>query len=188
MAQNALGALLAAQRAWRGRRPLALPRWRAFRRRRAGANASRFRRPTVRRRSSTKAITPIRPRCALRWRCLARQDPGRTDDGSPSSATCWSLAQTARRCTRNWLADLSSNRVDLLFGAGPLTRALFDAAPASMRAAWAERSSELTAEVARTLRNGDVAMVKGSNASRMGPLVAALREQLARAQDQDAKC
>ena len=40
-------------------------------------------------------------------------------------------------------ADLSANRVDLLFGAGPLTRALYDAAPASMRAAWAERSNEL---------------------------------------------
>jgi UDP-N-acetylmuramoyl-tripeptide--D-alanyl-D-alanine ligase len=85
-------------------------------------------------------------------------------------------------------ADLSSNRVDLLFGAGRLTRALFDAAPPAMRAAWAERSSELTVEVARALRNGDVAMVKGSNASRMGPLVAALREQRALAQDQDAQC
>ena len=79
--------------------------------------------------------------------------------------------------------DLSANKVDLLFGAGPLTRALFDAAPASMRASWAERSSELVQEVARTLRDGDVAMVKGSNASRMGPLVAALRECPARAQD-----
>ena len=48
-------------------------------------------------------------------------------------------------------ADLSANNVDLLFGAGPLTRALYDAAPASMRAAWTERSSELTDEVARDL-------------------------------------
>jgi len=74
-------------------------------------------------------------------------------------------------------ADLRANKVDLLFGAGPLTRALFDAAPASMRAAWTERSNELTDEVARTLRGGDVAMVKGSNGSRMGPLVAALRDR-----------
>ena len=76
-------------------------------------------------------------------------------------------------------ADLRANKVDLLFGAGPLTRALFDAAPASMRAAWTERSSELTDEVARTLRGGDIAMVKGSNGSRMGPLVAALRDRFA---------
>ena len=68
-------------------------------------------------------------------------------------------------------ADLSANKVDLLFGAGPLTRALYEAAPASMRAAWTERSSDLTDELARTLRGGDIAMVKGSNGSRMGPLV-----------------
>ena len=36
-------------------------------------------------------------------------------------------------------ADLAANEVDLLFGAGPLTRALYDAAPPSMRAAWAEQ-------------------------------------------------
>ena len=62
---------------------------------------------------------------------------------------------------------------------GPLTRALFEAAPASMRAVWTERSSELTDEVARTLRGGDIAMVKGSNGSRMAPLVAALRDRFA---------
>ena len=77
-------------------------------------------------------------------------------------------------------ADLSANRVDLLFGAGPLTRALYDAAPASMRAAWAERSNELADQVVRTLRGGDVVMVKGSNGSRMGPFVAALRNHFAR--------
>jgi UDP-N-acetylmuramoyl-tripeptide--D-alanyl-D-alanine ligase len=75
--------------------------------------------------------------------------------------------------------DLRTNKVDLLFGAGPLTRALFEAAPASMRAAWTELSSDLTDEVARTLRGGDIAMVKGSNGSRMGPLVAALRDRFA---------
>jgi UDP-N-acetylmuramoyl-tripeptide--D-alanyl-D-alanine ligase len=74
-------------------------------------------------------------------------------------------------------ADLRASNVDLLFGAGPLTRALFDAAPTWMRAVWRERSSDLTDDVARTLRAGDIAMVKGSNGSRMGPLVAALRER-----------
>jgi|SRR5271166_2721974 len=76
--------------------------------------------------------------------------------------------------------ELAANKVDLLFGAGPLTRALFDAAPASMRGVWRERSSELTEEVARALCDGDVVMVKGSNGSRMGPLVAALRGRFAR--------
>ncbi len=77
-------------------------------------------------------------------------------------------------------ADLCANKVDLLFAAGPLARALFDAAPASMRAAWTQGPVELTAEVASALRAGDVAMVKGSNGSRMGPVVAALREHFSR--------
>ena len=46
-------------------------------------------------------------------------------------------------------ADLAANQVDLLFGAGPLTRALYDAAPQAMRAAWAERASDSRGEVAR---------------------------------------
>ena len=87
-------------------------------------------------------------------------------------------------------SDLEADKVDLLFGAGPLTRALYDAAPASMRAAWAERSDGLTAEIAAALRGGDVVMVKGSNASRMGPLVAALREHFAKpvAKGEDVRC
>ncbi len=79
------------------------------------------------------------------------------------------------------VADLEANGIDLLFGAGPLTRALYEAAPPPMRAAWAEGSTELTARIAATLRAGDVVMVKGSNASRMGPLVAALRDHFERA-------
>jgi len=77
---------------------------------------------------------------------------------------------------------LSENRVDLLFGAGPLTRALFDAAPAPMRAAWAERSRDILSELAKALRGGDVVMVKGSNGSLMGPVVAGLREHFSSAE------
>ncbi len=77
-------------------------------------------------------------------------------------------------------ADLVASKVDLLFGAGPLTQALYQAAPASLRAAWAERSDALADELAKTLRGGDVVMVKGSNGSRMGPLVTALRQHFAR--------
>ena len=78
--------------------------------------------------------------------------------------------------------DLASNRVDLLFSAGPLTRALYDAAPATMRAGWAERSGDILPDLAQALRGGDIVMVKGSNGSRMGPIVAALREKFSPAQ------
>ena len=79
-------------------------------------------------------------------------------------------------------AELSRNDVDLLFGAGPLTRALYDAAPLAMRAAWAERSNDILPRLADALRGGDVVMVKGSNGSRMGPVVAGLRERFASAE------
>ena len=49
-------------------------------------------------------------------------------------------------------ADLQANGVDLLFGAGPLTRALYDAAPAPMRGAWAETSGDLAPARRRRLR------------------------------------
>ena len=78
--------------------------------------------------------------------------------------------------------ELALNRVDLLFGAGPLTRALYDAAPPAMRAAWAERSNDILPRLADALRGGDVVMVKGSNGSRMGPVVAALRERFSSAE------
>ena len=73
--------------------------------------------------------------------------------------------------------ELARQRVDLLFGAGRLTRALYDAAPPAMRAAWAERSDDLLERLAAALRGGDVVMIKGSNGSRMGPVVAGLRER-----------
>ena len=77
-------------------------------------------------------------------------------------------------------AGARANRVDFLFAAGPLTRALYDAAPPAMRAAWAERSNDFYPGSPSALRGGDIVMVKGSNGSRMGPVVAALRDRFAR--------
>jgi UDP-N-acetylmuramoyl-tripeptide--D-alanyl-D-alanine ligase len=76
-------------------------------------------------------------------------------------------------------ADLQAQGVELLFGAGPLTRALHDAAPAAMRGAHADRAEDLRGPLIAALRAGDVVMIKGSNGSRMGPLATALREHFA---------
>jgi len=73
--------------------------------------------------------------------------------------------------------ELAARRVDLLFGAGPLTRALFDIAPAAMRAAWGGASCDIQDALVRGVRAGDVVMIKGSNGSRMGPIVSVLRER-----------
>ena len=72
--------------------------------------------------------------------------------------------------------DLVAAKVDLLFGAGPLTRALYDAAPAAMRGAHAASTEALSAPLIAALRAGDVVMIKASNGSRMGPLAANLRQ------------
>jgi UDP-N-acetylmuramoyl-tripeptide--D-alanyl-D-alanine ligase len=74
------------------------------------------------------------------------------------------------------LADeLVRNKVDLLFCAGPLMCGLFDASPQAMRGCAAERSADIKESVLAAVRAGDVVMVKGSNGSAMGPIVAALR-------------
>jgi UDP-N-acetylmuramoyl-tripeptide--D-alanyl-D-alanine ligase len=71
--------------------------------------------------------------------------------------------------------DLVRNHVDLLFCAGPLMRALFEASPQALRGGWAERSADIRQSIFDVARGGDVLMVKGSNGSAMGPVVAALR-------------
>ncbi len=76
-------------------------------------------------------------------------------------------------------ADLEAEGVNLLFGAGPLTRALYDATPAARRAAHFARAEDLAVTLLGDIRAGDVVMIKGSNGSRMGPLAAALREHFA---------
>jgi UDP-N-acetylmuramoyl-tripeptide--D-alanyl-D-alanine ligase len=73
--------------------------------------------------------------------------------------------------------DLARNHVDLLFCAGPLMRRLFDASPEAIRGRWAERSADIKQSLFDAARCGDVVMVKGSNGSAMGPIVAALQSQ-----------
>jgi UDP-N-acetylmuramoyl-tripeptide--D-alanyl-D-alanine ligase len=71
--------------------------------------------------------------------------------------------------------DLTRNRVDLLYCAGPLMRSLYEAAPATMRGGWTAKAADIEKPLFEALRGGDVVMVKGSNGSRMGPVVAALK-------------
>jgi UDP-N-acetylmuramoyl-tripeptide--D-alanyl-D-alanine ligase len=77
----------------------------------------------------------------------------------------------------NGLAEhIERNSVDMVFAAGQDMRHLFDALPDRIRGQWAPRASELHAPVIEAVHGGDIVMVKGSNGSRMGPLVAALRD------------
>jgi UDP-N-acetylmuramoyl-tripeptide--D-alanyl-D-alanine ligase len=71
---------------------------------------------------------------------------------------------------------IERNAVDMVFAAGNDMRHLFDALPERIRGTWVPRASELHAPVIEAIHGGDIVMVKGSNGSRMGPLVAALRD------------
>ena len=57
--------------------------------------------------------------------------------------------------------------------------ALWEQLPPTRRAGYAERAAELAPILGDELAAGDVVMVKGSNGSRMGPLVEALKARFA---------
>ena len=73
-------------------------------------------------------------------------------------------------------APIEAAGVDLVFCAGPLMRALWDALPASRRGAWAESAVALAPDVQAAVRAGDAVMVKGSNGSRASLIVKALMQ------------
>ncbi len=57
--------------------------------------------------------------------------------------------------------------------------ALWDKLPGEMRGTYAASAAELEPALVKALAEGDVIMVKGSNASRMGPLVESLKARFA---------
>ena len=67
--------------------------------------------------------------------------------------------------------------IDRVFLAGPLMHALWQALPLDMHGAWAPTSKEIETAVLGAVRPGDAVMVKGSNGSRMAPIVAALEHR-----------
>jgi UDP-N-acetylmuramoyl-tripeptide--D-alanyl-D-alanine ligase len=83
------------------------------------------------------------------------------------------LGPTARRLHADLAVDLVPS-ADLVFAAGPLMGALFEALPSSRRGALAKDARALIAPLLSALRPGDVVLIKGSFASNMGVIVEAL--------------
>ena len=71
-------------------------------------------------------------------------------------------------------APLAAAKVDLVFCAGPLMRALWEALPLAMRGGWAASAAELAPQVQGAVRAGDVVAVKGSNGSKAWLIAQAL--------------
>ncbi|MFQ5563150.1 MAG: UDP-N-acetylmuramoyl-tripeptide--D-alanyl-D-alanine ligase [Parvularculaceae bacterium] len=87
------------------------------------------------------------------------------------------LGETAEALHAGLSEALVASRADRLYVAGALMNALWDAAPAAMRAARAPSASGLLDAVMADLRDGDVIMVKGSNASKVSEIARALKER-----------
>jgi UDP-N-acetylmuramoyl-tripeptide--D-alanyl-D-alanine ligase len=81
---------------------------------------------------------------------------------------------------RDLVEPVVANAVDLVFCAGPLMQALWQALPSERRGAYAEAAAALESKVVAAIRAGDAVMVKGSLGSRMGPIVKALERRYAR--------
>jgi UDP-N-acetylmuramoyl-tripeptide--D-alanyl-D-alanine ligase len=71
--------------------------------------------------------------------------------------------------------SIAAARTDSVFLCGPQMQALWQALPTKLRGSYSEQSSELAPEIVRSLKTGDVVLVKGSFGSRMSVVIDALR-------------
>ena len=78
---------------------------------------------------------------------------------------------------RELAAPLADAKIDLVFCSGPLMRHLYDVLPVSRRGGYSESAAKLEPAVLEALAEGDVMMVKGSNGSRLGPVVRAIESR-----------
>lgn len=84
------------------------------------------------------------------------------------------LGDSANELHRDLAVPLARADIDLVYACGPHMRVLFDALPADRQGHYAETSDGLITLLSESIQSGDVVMVKGSNGSRMKPIVEAL--------------
>ena len=84
------------------------------------------------------------------------------------------LGPTGEDLHRGLVDAIRHNGIDLVYCAGPLMAALWEALPSVRRGGYAKAAAELEPQVLAAVRAGDALMVKASLGSRMGPIVKAL--------------
>lgn len=87
------------------------------------------------------------------------------------------LGEKSQTLHKNLAPAIEAARVDGVYACGTMMKALFDSLPLHQRRKWAPASDELEDAILDDIAAGDVVMVKGSLGSRMGPLVAAIKEK-----------
>jgi UDP-N-acetylmuramoyl-tripeptide--D-alanyl-D-alanine ligase len=85
------------------------------------------------------------------------------------------LGQFGEDLHRNLSHDIERNGIDRVYAAGPLMKHLWDVLPKEKRGGYAPQSTNLIEMLVNDLRANDCVMVKGSNGSRMSPIVEALK-------------
>jgi UDP-N-acetylmuramoyl-tripeptide--D-alanyl-D-alanine ligase len=75
---------------------------------------------------------------------------------------------------RDLVDAIRVNGIDLVFCAGPLMGALWQALPPELRGGYSNSAEAIEADVIAAVDAGDAVMVKGSHGSKMGPIVRAL--------------
>ena len=84
------------------------------------------------------------------------------------------LGATGPELHRGLAEAIRAHDIDLVYCAGPLMQALWQALPSAVRGGYAESAGALEVDIVAAVRAGDAVMIKGSLGSKMGPLVKAL--------------
>jgi UDP-N-acetylmuramoyl-tripeptide--D-alanyl-D-alanine ligase len=105
---------------------------------------------------------------------LGQATPGRGGRRIAVLGDMLELGPAGAELHRGLVDPIGENEVDLVFCAGPLMTALWQALPSAARGGYANSAAELEPQVLAAVRSGDVLMVKASAGSRMGPIAKAL--------------
>jgi UDP-N-acetylmuramoyl-tripeptide--D-alanyl-D-alanine ligase len=110
------------------------------------------------------------------FRVLALIDPGRGGRRIAVLGDMREMGGIGPKAHAELALPLQAADVQLVYTCGPLMKNLYDALPQDRRGAHMRDSTELAQIVPEVLVPGDVVMVKGSNGSKMGVVVEALRK------------
>ncbi len=110
---------------------------------------------------------------------LGQTEPGRNGRRIAILGDMLELGNGAEAMHAGLAAPLAEAGVDAVFLVGPLMRALWDALPVGLHGGYTERVTDMESLVVDAIAPGDVIMVKGSNASRMGSLVETIKARFA---------
>jgi UDP-N-acetylmuramoyl-tripeptide--D-alanyl-D-alanine ligase len=90
------------------------------------------------------------------------------------------LGAAAQELHRDLAKAVKEHAIDLVFCAGPMMEALWQALPSERRGGYAKDSATLESSVVAAIRDGDAIMVKGSAGSKMAPIVKTLATRYGR--------